>query len=172
LLLSCFDEFWWIGCESWIGDYLFLKHVWIHFINVCLCFYVDEIWIDVVVYEVWIKNEKMVVVGENELDDEFEVNWCYDSTFLLFWMPFYVHKLGCKFWDRIWGEGDQKWGFWIKSVCSREGTAKTGQLFWCFFAVASYTGTTPYVLGVSGFEGSIRSVQTDSFDVINCIWIF
>jgi len=24
------------------------------------------------------KNEKMVVFGENELDDEFEVNWYYD----------------------------------------------------------------------------------------------
>ena len=43
--------------------------------NVCLCLYVDGIWIGVVVYEVWMKNEKMVDFGENELDDEFKVNW-------------------------------------------------------------------------------------------------
>jgi hypothetical protein len=29
------------------------------------------------------KNEKMVVFGENELDDEFEVNWCYDLMFVV-----------------------------------------------------------------------------------------
>ena len=45
--------------------------------------YVDEIWIGVVVFEVWMKNEKMVVFCENELDDEFEVNWCYDSMFVV-----------------------------------------------------------------------------------------
>ena len=82
LLLSCFDEFWLIECESWIGGWLLLKHVWIHFINVCLCLYVDEIWIGVVSYEVWMKNEKMVVFGEDEHGDEFEVNWCYDSMFV------------------------------------------------------------------------------------------
>ena len=55
-----------------------LKHVQIHFINVCLCLYVDVIWIGVVVCEVWMKNEKIVVLVKNELDDEFELNWCYD----------------------------------------------------------------------------------------------
>jgi len=29
------------------------------------------------------KNEKIVVLVENELGDEFEVNWCYDSKFVV-----------------------------------------------------------------------------------------
>jgi len=71
LLLSCFGDFWLIECKSWIGEWLLLKLVWIHVINVCLCLYVVKVWIVVVVYGVWMKNEKMVVFSENELDDEF-----------------------------------------------------------------------------------------------------
>jgi len=26
---------------------------------------------------------KMVVVGENELDDDFEMNWCYNMMFVV-----------------------------------------------------------------------------------------
>jgi len=33
---------------------------------------------------------------------------------LLFLMPFNVYKLMYKFWGRIWGQGDQNWGFWMK----------------------------------------------------------
>jgi len=29
-------------------------------------------------------------------------------------MSFDVYKLVCKFWDRIWGQRDQSWGFWAK----------------------------------------------------------
>jgi len=29
------------------------------------------------------KNEKMVIFGENEHSEEFEVNWCYDSMFVV-----------------------------------------------------------------------------------------
>jgi len=29
------------------------------------------------------KMRKMVVFGENELHDDFEVNWCYDSMFVV-----------------------------------------------------------------------------------------
>jgi len=29
------------------------------------------------------KNEKIVVLVEFELSDEFEVNWCYDSEFVV-----------------------------------------------------------------------------------------
>jgi len=48
-----------------------LKHVWIHFINACLCLYVVGIWIGVVIYDVWMKNKKMVVFGESEHSDRF-----------------------------------------------------------------------------------------------------
>jgi hypothetical protein len=29
------------------------------------------------------KNEKMVVLGGNELDEDFEMNWCYNSIFVV-----------------------------------------------------------------------------------------
>jgi len=29
-------------------------------------------------------------------------------------MPFDVYKLVYKFWGRIWGQGDQNWGFGVK----------------------------------------------------------
>jgi len=29
------------------------------------------------------KNEKMMVFSENQRSDEFEVNWCYDSMFVV-----------------------------------------------------------------------------------------
>jgi len=29
------------------------------------------------------KKEKMVVFGENELDDDFEMNWCYNLMFVV-----------------------------------------------------------------------------------------
>jgi len=45
-MLSCFDDFWLIEYESWIGEWLLLKHVWIYFMNVCLCLYVDGVWIE------------------------------------------------------------------------------------------------------------------------------
>jgi len=57
--------------------------------NVCLCLDVDEIWMGVVVSEVWMKNGKMVVFGENELNDEFEVNRCYDSMFVVVFNAFW-----------------------------------------------------------------------------------
>jgi len=41
------------------------------------------VWIGVIVFEVWMKNEKMVVFGENELDDDFEMNWCYNLMFVV-----------------------------------------------------------------------------------------
>jgi len=41
------------------------------------------VWIGLVVLEVWMKMRKMVVFGENELHDDFEVNWCYDSMFVV-----------------------------------------------------------------------------------------
>ena len=115
-MLSCFVDFWLIKCESWIGDWLLLKYVWIHFINVCLCFYIDGIWIGVVF--LWNLNEKWENCG---------CWWKMNTVVILvkigvmirylwlFWMPFDVYKLVCKFWGRIWDQGDQKWGFWVEN---------------------------------------------------------
>ena len=40
--------------------------------------YVDGVWIDVVVCEVWMKMRKYELLVKKELDD-FDMNWCYDS---------------------------------------------------------------------------------------------
>jgi len=53
-----------IGCKSWIGEWLLLKLVWIHFIDVCIC---------VIVYEVW-KMRKLRVLVKNEHNDDFSEN--------------------------------------------------------------------------------------------------
>ena len=58
-----------------------------------------------------------------------------------------------------------------KFVVPERGTPKQGNLFWCNslseleLAVKSCTGTDTHVSGVLGIGGSIRTVQTDSFDV-------
>jgi len=64
LLISCFHDFYLFECEPWIDEWLLLKHVEIHFINVYICLYVDVFWIGVVVCEVWMKNAKNVSFGE------------------------------------------------------------------------------------------------------------
>jgi len=45
--------------------------------------YVDGVWIDVVVCEVWMKMRKYELLVKNELDDHFDMNWCYDSMFVV-----------------------------------------------------------------------------------------
>jgi hypothetical protein len=45
---------------------------------------------------------------------------------LLFWMPFDVYKPMYKFWGRIWGQGDQNWGFWVKLEWVHERNPKYG----------------------------------------------
>jgi len=74
------------------------------------------------------------------------------------------------------GQGDQNWDFNVKNGGFFERkTQKQGGLFWSNSSVeleltrASCPITAPLVLGVPGIGGSIRTVQTDSFDVINCI---
>jgi len=120
LLISCFDDFWLIECKSWIGEWLLLKQVWIHFLNVFLCLYVDGVSIRVVVYEFWMEIEKIVGFGgkwTKWLSDEFEVNWGYDFKFVVvlnvFWcLKTNVQVLGSnlgsrgskmRFWGEIWG---------------------------------------------------------------------
>jgi len=83
LLLSGFHAFWLFEWNSWIGVWLWLKHVWILFINVYLCLYVDGFWIGVVVLKFEWEMRKMVVFGENELDDDFEMNWCFNSMYVV-----------------------------------------------------------------------------------------
>jgi len=47
-------------------------------------------------------------------------------------MSFDVYKLVYKFRGRIWGQGDQKWGFWVKNwEFPRGNNQEQGDLFWC-----------------------------------------
>jgi hypothetical protein len=77
-----------------------------------------------------------------------------------------------KFWGQIWVKWDQKREFWVKigefprgnnqeqGVCS--GAARCGELH----------VQNPVFLGVLGALGPIWTVQTDSFDVFNCCYVF
>jgi len=55
-------------------ELMYVEHVWMHSINVCFCSYVNGVWIDVVVCEIWMNNE---------LDDDFEMDWCYNLMFVV-----------------------------------------------------------------------------------------
>ena len=126
--------------------------------NVCLCLYVDGVWIGAVVFEVWMKNKKMVAFGENELDDEFRWIDVMIRCLFFFWMTFDFYKLVCK----VWGQGDRRRGFWVKNwkfprgnnqnrvTCS--GVTHCDELE---LVVASWTGQQPMCFG---HLGSIRAI--------------
>jgi len=115
LLLSCFHDFWLFKWNSWIGVWLLLKHVWIHFINDCLCLCFDDVWIGVVVLKFEWEMRKMVVFGGNELDDDLRWIGILIRCLLWFLMPLYVCNQVFNFWGRIWGWRDQNWGFWMEN---------------------------------------------------------
>ena len=60
----------------------------IHFINVYLCLYVDGVWIDVVDFEFWKKMENFGFLVKNDLNEEFEVNWCFYFMFVISFIAF------------------------------------------------------------------------------------
>jgi len=76
----------WCG-YLWIVNELVSDCCWImfeiHFTNVCLSFYVEGVRISVVIYEVWMKIEKLWVFVKNEHNVDFGENWCYDLMFVV-----------------------------------------------------------------------------------------
>jgi len=58
-------------------------------INDYICLYVVGVWIVVVDCEVWMKMRKYEFLVKNELNDDFDVNWGYDSMIVsvlnVFW---------------------------------------------------------------------------------------
>jgi len=109
-----FDDFYLFKCEPWIDEWLLLKHFYNHFINVYTCLYVDGVWIGVVVCEVWMKMNKYDLLVKNELDDDFDENWCYDSIFIIVLIAFWCMLTIKQVWGRIWVKADQNRVFWEK----------------------------------------------------------
>ena len=52
------------------------------------CLSVDGIWIGVIVCEDWTKMRKYEHLVKNELDDSFDVYWCYNSIFVIVLIAF------------------------------------------------------------------------------------
>ena len=99
---------------------------WVIIVETCLnsihkCLYVNGVLIGVVVCGVWMKMRKYELLVKNELDDNFDMNWCYDSTFVLivFWCML-TNK-------QIWVKGEQNRGFWWKLELPR-GSQNLGSL--------------------------------------------
>ena len=44
----------------------------------------------------------------------FVMEWCFDSSLIWIWVPFYVYKRLDKPWEQIWALGIQNWGFRVK----------------------------------------------------------
>jgi len=66
-----------------------------------------------------------------------------------------VCKLVHKFWDRVWGQRDQKWNFGVKiREFPRGNNQEQGDLFWC----SELHRTDTHVPRCSGHLGSIRAV--------------
>lgn len=79
-----------------------------------VCSWGDGVWISVVVCEVWMKNEKIEGFGGNELDDEFEVNWCYDSKFVVVFNAFWWLQTNVQILGSNLGLRGSKLRFWMK----------------------------------------------------------
>jgi len=130
-VISCFDDFCLFKYESWIDELLLLKHVWIHFINYYLCVYFFWVWIDVVVCEVWMKNEKMWVLVKYEQNDHFDENWCFDSMFVVVLNVFWCMLTNKQVWWKSFGKRGSKTEFWGEKWWVREReNPRTWFLFW------------------------------------------
>jgi len=69
-----------------------------------------------------------------------------------------------KLWGRIWGQGDQNWGFGVEnSGFPRGKTPRAGLLFWCMSpwrqmsCRARFPETANPIFVVSGIWGPIRA---------------
>jgi len=170
LLLSCFTDFWLIECKSWIGEWLLLKHVWIHFMNVCLCLYVDGIWIGWLFMKFEWKNggfswkwTRWWIWGELVL--WLDVCCCFECLLM------FINKctsFGVEFGVNGIKNGVLGWKF----KGSREETQEQGCLFWCTSPgepLASCPVQHPCFFFVSGTWDRFGPFQTDYFDLLNCI---
>jgi len=159
LLLSCFHDFWLFEWNSWIGVWLVLKHVWIHFINDYLYLCVDGFLIGVVVLKFVWEMRKMVFWWW------FWDELMFNSMFVMVLNAFYVCNQVYNFWGRIWGQWDQKMGFWCEmGWFSREEKPKNRVVVWCnsrgklitsWWQVAQ---TSTHVFVVLGYLRPIRTV--------------
>lgn len=83
-----------------------------------------------------------------------------------------------KFWERIWGQGNQKQDFGVKNSGFPRDNPRTG--YTCLVQLVGRVvarcgellSVDTHVFGVPGVSGPIRTVQTDSFDVFICLYAF
>ena len=70
---------------------------------------------------------------KNELDDDFDMNWCYDSMFVVGLINFGCLLTNNQLLGRIWDKEDQKSGFlrkiwWVSSETQKLGCATSAKL--------------------------------------------
>jgi len=142
------DEFMINWCWCWYKMLLLMIHAMsIHDYGIC-----GEIWI---VFESFMKNGWIGDLWWNDV---------FDSSFVWFWVSFYVYKRLDKLWKQIWVLGNQNWGFGVKM----EIFPKSRIFENCHnspWRVAKYTNSYFVVFRVLGRS---KPFQTDSFDVIKC----
>jgi len=77
----------------------------------------------VVVCEVWMKMRKYELLVKNELDDDYDENWCYDSMFISVLVAFWCMLTNKQVWGRIWVKIEV---FGVKLDGFPRGNPKTG----------------------------------------------
>ena len=156
LVISCFDDFCLIKCKPWI-DYI--------------CLYIVGVRIGVVVCEVWMKTKNYELSMKNELDDDFDMNWCYDSMFIVVLIAFWCMLTNRHVWDQNQGFDGKLDGF-------LRGNPRTGctclvQLDgWVVARRGKLLSAVTHVFGVPGVLGPVQTFLNDSFDVFNCCYAF
>ena len=82
-------------------------------INDYICLYVVGVWIDVVICEVWMKMRKyeFFFVVKNGLDDDFDMNWGYNSIFVSVLIAFWCMLTNNKVWGTNLDQRGSKLGF-------------------------------------------------------------
>ena len=145
LLLSYFHDFWLFEWKSWIGVWLVLKHVWIHFINDYLCLCIEGFWIGVVVlkfvWEKWWFWDKLVFYSD--------VCCGFECTFMFVIKCVSFGSIGSKI------------GFWCEMRWfSREEKPEKLGAVWCTREASPWrvAHTITHVFCRFGYLGLIRTI--------------
>ena len=73
------------------------------------------------------ENGELWVFGENELSDDFDVNWCFDFMFVMFLIAFTSLLTGKQVLGTNLGSRGSKTGFWCENWrVYREENPRTG----------------------------------------------
>jgi len=78
----------------------------------CCCWWLKP-WV-IKIIELWCEFVWFLKVLQKWVKWWFVMEWCFDSSFIWIWVPFYVYKRLDKPWEQIWALRIQNWDFGVK----------------------------------------------------------